>query len=93
MRPAWRLAINSAWARRSRSLLLLGAVVLSAALISAVATSLNSLNAAILARTQATVGVGDVSIEPSGSGGDLDAVRARAQEAAAAVRAARGADR
>ncbi|MCC6284973.1 MAG: FtsX-like permease family protein [Phycisphaerales bacterium] len=83
MRPAWRLAINSAWARRSRSLLLLGAVVLSAALISAVATSLNSLNAAISARTQATVGVGDVSIEPSGSGGDLDAAllaRARAWE-------------
>lgn len=81
MRPAWRLAINSAWARRSRSLLLLGAVVLSAALISAVATSLNSLNAAISARTQATVGVGDVSIEPSGSGSDLDGAlldRARA---------------
>lgn len=72
MRPAWRLAITSASARRSRTALLVGAVALSAALIAAVATALNSLNASVQMRTEATVGRGDVRIQPAGSGQTLD---------------------
>ncbi|MBX3364889.1 MAG: ABC transporter permease [Phycisphaeraceae bacterium] len=71
MRPAWRLAISSASARRSRTALLVSAVALSAALIAAVSTALYSLNASVRLRTQVTLGLSDVRIEHSGSGRNL----------------------
>lgn len=72
MRPAFQLAIKTAWARRSRTGLLVGAVALSAAMIVAVASALNSLNASIDLRTRATLGAGDLRLEPTGSGQTLD---------------------
>jgi len=72
MRPAWRLATNSLLARRNRSLLLVAAVALSAALIAVVSCAMASLNAAIEARLNETVGRSDIRIK-SGSGGVLPA--------------------
>lgn len=72
MHPASRLAIKNASARRSRTALLIGAVALSAAMIVAVASALNSLNASVDLRTRATLGAGDLRIEPTGSGQTLD---------------------
>jgi len=68
MRAAWQLALSSVSARRSRIALLIGAVALSAALITAVATAMRSLNASVSMRTSVVMGNADVRIEPAGSG-------------------------
>ncbi|MEO0483810.1 MAG: FtsX-like permease family protein [Planctomycetota bacterium] len=73
MRPAWRLATNSLWARRNRSALLIAAVALSAALVTLVAVALGTLNRSVELRLTATVGVADVRITPTGLGQSLDA--------------------
>ncbi len=72
MRPALRLAISNVSGRRSHHLLLVGAVALSAALITAVAAALNSLNASVNHRTQVTLGTADLRIQPTGSGQTFD---------------------
>jgi putative ABC transport system permease protein len=68
MRPAWRLAINSLSARRNRSLLLIAAVMLSAALIAAVSCAMASLTRAVQGRLDETVGRSDLRIRPVGGG-------------------------
>jgi ABC-type antimicrobial peptide transport system permease subunit len=94
MRPAWRLAITSAWRRRARTSLLTAAVALSAALIAAVACALSSANNAVNARMDATFGAAQLRLEPAGRGGmmpasALDAVRAWPEVDAAAPRLSR----
>jgi putative ABC transport system permease protein len=73
MLPAWRLAINSLSARRNRTLLLVAAVTLSAALIAAVSCAMASLTAAVSHRLDETVGRSDLRIKPAGSGGTMPA--------------------
>lgn len=94
MRPAWRLAITSAWRRRARTALLTAAVALSAALIAAVACALSSANNAVGARMDATFGAAQLRLEPTGRGGmmpasALDVVRAWPEVEAAAPRLSR----
>lgn len=72
MRPALRLATSNAFRRRSHTLLLVGAVGLSAALISGVSAALHSLNASIGERTRETLGTADLRIQPTGAGQTLD---------------------
>lgn len=67
MRPAWRLAISSASERPSRSVFLVLAVALSAALVSAVACAVRSVNASIEKRLSSTVGAGDLRVRTTGS--------------------------
>lgn len=91
MRPAWRLAITSAWRRRARTALLTAAVALSAALIAAVACALSSANNAVHARMDATFGAAQLRLEPTGRGGmmpqsALDVVRTWPEVQAAAPR-------
>jgi len=66
MRPAWLLAIKSASERRSRWVLLVLAVALSAALISAVLVGLYSVNQGLSRRVARTVGSGDLRIRAVG---------------------------
>ncbi|MBU6411930.1 MAG: ABC transporter permease [Planctomycetes bacterium] len=66
MRPAWLLAIKSASERRSRWVLLVLAVALSAALISAVLVGLYSVNIGLERRVARTVGSGDLRIRAVG---------------------------
>lgn len=73
MRPAWRLATRTLSARRSRTLLLIGAVALSAALIAAVATAMRSVNDAVRDRLDATVGTADATIDPVSTGATFSA--------------------
>ncbi len=68
MRPAWRLAINSLSARRNRTLLLMAAVALSAALIAAVSCAMASVSSAVHVRMDQTVGKSDLRIKPAGTG-------------------------
>lgn len=94
MRPAWRLAITSAWRRRARTALLTSAVALSAALIAAVACALSSANNAVGARMDATFGAAELRLEPTGRGGMmpasvLDVVRTWPEVDAAAPRLSR----
>ena len=72
MRAVWRLAISNLSSRRSHYALLVGAVTLSAALIMGVAAALNSLNASVHARTEATLGVADLLVQPTGAGQTFD---------------------
>lgn len=72
MRPALRLAINALSARRSRAALLIGAVALSAALIAAVACAIGSINAALRANADSTVGVADLKLAGAGTGQTFD---------------------
>lgn len=72
MRPAWRLAINSLSARRSRTLLLIAAVALSAALITAVSCAMASVHAGIRQRVMVTVGAADLRVQSIGRD-DFDA--------------------
>jgi putative ABC transport system permease protein len=67
MRPAWRLAISSASGRRERTWLLAAAVTAAAALVSAVACAVASLNAAVIQQVTDTVGEADLRIT-SGAG-------------------------
>ncbi len=73
MRPAWRLAISTARTRLSRTLLLVGAVVLSAALIAAVACAMESVSRAVGVRLDQSIGKAHLRIKPLGSGKFLDA--------------------
>lgn len=73
MRPALRLAISNLSARRSHYALLVGAVTLSAALITGVSAALSSLNASVNQRTRATLGTSDLRIQPTGAGQTFDA--------------------
>jgi putative ABC transport system permease protein len=66
MPAAWRLATNSLSGRRSRSILLIAAVALSAALIMAVACAMASLSKAVEMRVAATVGTADVRVRHVG---------------------------
>src|SRR5262245_36641572 len=68
MRPAWRLAINSLSARASRTLLLVAAVALSAALIAAVSCAMASVSNAVRVRLEQTVGRCDLRIKGAGTG-------------------------
>src|SRR5262245_26049011 len=68
MRPAWRLAINSLSARASRTMLLIGAVALSAALIAAVSCAMASVSNAVKVRLEQTVGRCDLRIKGAGTG-------------------------
>ncbi len=69
MRPAWRLATSSLSGRRSRTGLLIAAVALSAALVAAVATLMASVKGSVRLRMEKTVGVSDVTVRPSSTGG------------------------
>ena len=64
MQPALRLAIRNLLARPERALLLIGAVALSAALITAVATAMSSVTGSIRERIMSTVGAADVKLQP-----------------------------
>ncbi|MEM7755958.1 MAG: ABC transporter permease [Planctomycetota bacterium] len=68
MRAAWRLAISSVSARPSRAGLLVAAVALSAALISAVACGFASANGAIEAQLEAQLGSAEVRLTGRGGG-------------------------
>jgi putative ABC transport system permease protein len=68
MRPAWRLAINSLSARASRTLLLVAAVALSAALIAAVSCAMASISNAVRVRLDQTVGRANLRIKGAGTG-------------------------
>lgn len=68
MRPAWRLAISSASTRRTRSLLLVATVALSAALIAAVSCAMSSLDFAVQANVLVMVGRADVRISAASGG-------------------------
>jgi putative ABC transport system permease protein len=80
MLAAWRLATNSLSGRLSRSLLLIAAVALSAALITAVACAMASLNKAVEMRIASTVGAADLRVRHVGtnsfSSSVVDTVRA-----------------
>ena len=72
MRLAWRLAINSIWARKGRSFLLILAVALSAALIVVVSTAIASINKATQARMASQLGRADIAINAPGAGQTFD---------------------
>lgn len=67
MRAAWRLATNSLWQRRSRTLLLVASVSLCAALIAAVACAISSVNHNIDQRVRETVGAADLRVYRPGT--------------------------
>jgi len=91
MRAAWRLSINGLAGRRSRSGLLIGAVALSTALVSAVACALASLNAGMQQRVDAQLGRADLRVrEVAGGRFDeavLGLIRAQPEAALSAPRA------
>lgn len=66
MRAAWRLARSVCSARPSRVLLLAGAVAMSTALVAAIACAMASLNAAVRAQLDASVGTAHVRVQPAG---------------------------
>jgi putative ABC transport system permease protein len=66
MLPAWRLAISTARARPGRTLLLAGAVMLSAALIAAVSCAMASATKAVAVRLDQTVGRAELRVLPTG---------------------------
>jgi putative ABC transport system permease protein len=72
MRPEWRLATNTLSTRRSRTALLVATVALSAALIAAVSTAMNSIQQSARKQLQQLAGTGDARLAPSGLGADLD---------------------
>ncbi|MGH7244194.1 MAG: ABC transporter permease [Phycisphaerales bacterium] len=73
MKAPWRLAISSLWQRRSRSVLLLLVVALSAALVCAVATAMQSVTASIRSRMLSAVGAADLQLISPGSAKKIDA--------------------
>lgn len=81
MQAAWRLAISNLLALRSRSLLLIAAVTLSAALIAAVACALESANGAIRQQLEGQIGSAELRIRPANAGGTfpIDVVEIAAQ--------------
>lgn len=68
MQAAWRLATSNLSARRSRALLLIGAVTLSAALIAAVACAIASANGAIRSQLEGQIGSAELRIRPTNAG-------------------------
>ncbi|MBS0188768.1 MAG: ABC transporter permease [Planctomycetes bacterium] len=72
MRAPWRLAISSLSQRRSRSILLLLVVALSAALVCAVATAMASVTESVRARMVGAVGSADLQIVSPGGSKRLD---------------------
>ena len=72
MRAAWRLATSSWRGSPGRTALLVGAVTLSAALVSTVSTALASASAAIRARVETVVGEADVRIRAASSTGTFE---------------------
>ena len=64
MRSVWRLAISRLSARPGRTVLIVAAVAMSAALITVVSSAMASLNAAIRERLNATVGAADIVLKP-----------------------------
>ena len=69
MQAAWRLATSNLSARRSRTVLLVAAVTLSAALIAAVACALESANGAIRQQLEGQIGSAELRIRPANAGG------------------------
>lgn len=67
MSAAWRLATNSLSGRRRRAALLAGAVALSAALITCIASAMASIHRAINTELSETVGSADARIRPAAS--------------------------
>jgi putative ABC transport system permease protein len=67
MRAAWRLGISALSGRRSRTVLLIGAVALSAALVAAVACAIGSLNETIRAQLDRQLGTAESRISPVGT--------------------------
>lgn len=67
MRPVLRLAISRLSVRPSRTILIVLAVALSAALITVVSSAMASLNAAIRGQLNRTVGAADVVLKPATS--------------------------
>ncbi|QOI99586.1 MAG: FtsX-like permease family protein [Phycisphaeraceae bacterium] len=72
MRAAWRLATSNVFGRRSRTLLLTAVVTLSAALISAVATAMASVEGSLRARMEQMVGVADATLSAPARGEPFD---------------------
>lgn len=72
MRAAWRLAISNLSERRSRTVLLIAVVTLSAILIAAVGVAMGSIRAAIEQRILTLVGDADARVQPRGTGASLD---------------------
>lgn len=92
MRAAWRLAISTVSARRSRTALLVGAVALSAALIAAVACAIASANGAVSVQLEGQIGKAEIRISGAGAGatfdeGVLETVRAQREVERALPRA------
>jgi len=86
MRAAWRLAISNVSARPSRAALLVAAVALSAALISAVACGFASANGAIERQMERQLGTAEARLTAKGAGSTFDASwleRARAWDGVA----------
>lgn len=73
MRPMWRLATSSLCGRGRRTALLVAAVALATALIVADACALASINHAIRAQLESTVGTADIMVRPGGKGRHIDA--------------------
>lgn len=73
MRAAWRLAINSLSGRKGRTVLLAGAVALSAALVVTVACAMATVRKAMNQHLDATVGAADLCLKPAGSGSTMPA--------------------
>jgi putative ABC transport system permease protein len=72
MKAPWRLAISSLWQRRSRSVLLLLVVALSAGLVCAVSTAMASVTESLRSRMLSTVGGSDLQVISPGSSKKLD---------------------
>ena len=72
MRAAWRLAISNVSARPSRAALLVAAVALSAALISAVACGFASANGAIELQVERQLGTAEARLTGKGGGSTFD---------------------
>lgn len=66
MRAAWRLARSVCSARPSRVALLTAAVAMSTALVAAIACAMASLDAAVRAQLDASVGTAQVRVQPVG---------------------------
>jgi putative ABC transport system permease protein len=72
MRSLWRLGISSVFQRRSRAMLLIAVVALSATLIAAVGVATGTLRSAIRERVEGMLGQADVRIRATGTGGSFD---------------------
>ncbi|MCP3902494.1 MAG: FtsX-like permease family protein [Planctomycetes bacterium] len=78
MLPTWRLALNTLAGRRTRTVLMSGAVWLAACLVVAVSCTMSSANAGVEARLERFIGAADVRIIHPGNGRFDEAVLATA---------------